>query len=71
MPVKGGLLGPHVSLHNVHEKDVGKRLSLRITGVIHWEENSRWVALTLQGNATDKTNWILHMSCAQQTNYKQ
>ena len=65
-PGPGGVLGPHVSLHNLHMKDVGKRLSLRITGVMHWEENSRWVALKLQGNATDKHDWILHMSCAQQ-----
>lgn len=66
VPNPGGVLGPHVSLHSLHTKDVGKRLSLRITGVMHWEENSRWVALKLQGNATDKHDWILHMSCAQQ-----
>lgn len=66
MPLPGGVLGPHVSLHDRHEKDVGKRMSLRIVGVFHWEENHRWVALELKGKATDKTNWKLHMSCAQE-----
>ena len=63
-----GSLGPHVSLHTKHMKDVGKQVSLRITGVEHWTEDSRWVALELTGGGgwTDKEGWMLHMSCAQQ-----
>jgi len=59
-------LGPHVSLHDKHMKDVNKRVTLKIVGVKHWEEASRWVALVLSGPLTDHTNWILHLSCAQQ-----
>lgn len=59
-------LGPHVSLSSIHEKDVNKRFTLRIVGVMHWEENSRWVALRLAGPLVDKTDWVLHLSCAQQ-----
>lgn len=58
-------LGPHVSLHVKHMKDVNKRVSLKIVGVKHWQEASRWVALVLSGPLTDHTNWILHLSCAQ------
>jgi len=58
-------LGPHVSLHETHMKDIGKNVTLRIKNVMHWEEASRWVALFLEGPLIDKTDWELHMSCAQ------
>jgi len=59
-------LGPHVSLHSLHSKDVGRQFTLTIVGVMHWEENSRWVALQLDGPLVDHTRWVLHLSCAQQ-----
>ena len=59
-------LGPHVSLSSIHLKDVHKQFTLTIVRVMHWEENSRWVALKLKGPLIDHTNWILHLSCAQQ-----
>ncbi len=59
-------LGPHISLSSSHFKDVHKQFTLTIVGVMHWEENSRWVALKLKGPLIDHTNWILHLSCAQQ-----
>ena len=59
-------LGPHVSLHSVHSKDVGKQFALTIVRVMHWKENSRWVALELNGPLIDLNNWILHLSCAQE-----
>lgn len=59
-------LGPHVSLSSWHFKDLHKRFTLTITGVMHWEHNSRWVALKLKGPLVDHTDWILHLSCAQQ-----
>jgi hypothetical protein len=59
-------LGPHVSLSDLHRKDVGKQVALTVTGVMHWEENSRWVALRLKGPLVDHTDWVLHLSCAQQ-----
>ena len=62
----GGHVGPHVSLHLQHMADVGKRTSLRIVDVMHWEEDSRWVALQLEGHLVDKHGWTLHMSCAQE-----
>lgn len=67
LPISDGqTLGPHVSLHNRHKKDSGKRISLVIAGVMHWEEHSRWVALKLRGPVVDKHDWIPHMSCAQE-----
>ena len=62
----GGHVGPHVSLHLQHKADVGKRASLRIVDVMHWEEDSRWVALQLEGGLVDRHGWTLHMSCAQE-----
>lgn len=59
-------LGPHVSLHRSHLKDVGKTLVLTIVGVMHWKEAHRWVALKVKGPLKDHTDWILHLSCAQQ-----
>lgn len=58
-------LGPHVSLHEQHMADVGTRVTLTVAGVMHWEENSRWVALRLKGPLKDHTGWHLHLSCAQ------
>ena len=59
-------LGPHVSLHRSHLKDVGKTVVLTIVGVMHWKEAQRWVALKVKGPLKDHTDWILHLSCAQQ-----
>ena len=64
---KEGTLGPHVSLNsNVHKGDVGKRISLVVKRVMHWREEHRWVALVCEGQAVDKTDWVLHLSCAQE-----
>jgi hypothetical protein len=59
-------LGPHVSLHSLHRKDVGRRVRLRVRDVMVWEENHRWVALELEGPLTDRTEWLLHLSTAQE-----
>ena len=61
-----GTLGPHVSLHSQHAHDVGKRVYLRVVDVMHFEEDSRWVALHLSGPLVDKASWVLHLSCAQE-----
>lgn len=67
LPVDGaGSLGPHVSLHRKHAKEVGKRIRLEVVGVMHWEEKSRWVALRLKGPLAGRHEWGLHMSCAQE-----
>jgi hypothetical protein len=62
----GREVGPHVSLHAKHLADVGRRVSLRVVDTMHWEENSRWVALELRGPLADHTGWTLHLSCAQE-----
>lgn len=59
------VLGPHVSLHSVHEREVGKRVTLSLKRVFVWEQSSRWVGVELEGPLRDKTDWFLHMSCAQ------
>ena len=59
-------LGPHVSLHASHGVDAGKRVALRVVGLMAWEEASRWIALQLDGPLVDKTEWVLHLSIGQQ-----
>ena len=59
-------LGPHVSLSIHHMTDIHTQVKLKIIGVMHWEEDSRWVALRLSGPLMDHSNWILHLSCAQE-----
>lgn len=65
-------VGPHVSLDpDSSFGRLGERVTLKITEVKHWMEDSRWVALMLEdtnGNARplqDNHGWVLHMSCAQ------
>ena len=64
----GRTVGPHVSLDpHVHTKDVGRTVRLRVVDVMRWAEESRWVALRLQGDLVDNHHWhLLHLSCAQQ-----
>ena len=68
LPIGGGdELGPHVSLNfNAHIGDVGKRARLKVSYVKSWTEESRWVALFLEGPYVDNTLWNLHLSIAQQ-----
>ena len=63
----GRTVGPHVSLDShVHMKDVGRTVRMRVVDVMRWTEDSRWVALRLEGDLVDNTHWHLHLSCAQQ-----
>ena len=67
MPIgEGDVLGPHVSLdYDVHKEDLGRRVVLTVLRIGSWEEESRWVALFLDGPFVGKHDWFLHLSVGQ------